>query len=234
MSKQIKHLYWAWIVSAAAACTGFTGTTPAHAQQAAGCGDLANAYGPFDYRSEKKKLGVVEQYHFTPSVEALVRGVRSASVGGDLAYTLRAFPNHHRALLAMVRYGEKTKSDQPRGANYTVECYLERALRFQPDDVVARLIYVHYLITNKRATDASAQLQSAETYAENDGYAHFYMGMLYLELKDYARALAHAHKAHELQYDMSELREALNKAGHWSEPAPKPAAQGSVATPAKP
>ena len=36
------------------------------------CGSLANAYGPFDYRSDKTQLPVVDHFHFTPQVENLV------------------------------------------------------------------------------------------------------------------------------------------------------------------
>ena len=68
-----------------------------------GCGALQNAFGPFDYRTERGyNLDVVESYHFTPPVEALIRG-SSGTIGGDLDYTLRAFPNHDRALNATIR-----------------------------------------------------------------------------------------------------------------------------------
>src|SRR5882672_10328606 len=65
-----------------------------------GCGALPNAYGPFDYRIEHDKLAIVEAYHFTSQVELLIRG-QSGALGADLDYTLRAAPNHHRALVAM-------------------------------------------------------------------------------------------------------------------------------------
>lgn len=68
-----------------------------------GCGALQNAFGPFDDRTARGyNLDVVGSYHFTPPVEALIRGA-SGTIGGDLDYTLRAFPNHHRALNATNR-----------------------------------------------------------------------------------------------------------------------------------
>src|SRR4051794_26054278 len=80
-------------------------STAAFAQQAPSqCGSLANAYGPFDYRStDKTALNMVEGPHFPPKVEALISG-NSGPIGAELGYTLRAFPNHHRALLAVMRY----------------------------------------------------------------------------------------------------------------------------------
>ena len=38
------------------------------------CGPLTNAYGPFDYRTQRDKLQVVEEHHFTPKVESLLAG----------------------------------------------------------------------------------------------------------------------------------------------------------------
>lgn len=78
----------------------------AMAQQVPGCGSLQNAFGPFDYRDPEARgepLRLVESAHFTPSVESLVKG-NSGTVAGDLDYTLRAFPNHHRALYSVAQY----------------------------------------------------------------------------------------------------------------------------------
>lgn len=79
------------------------------------CGDLANAYGPFDYTNPEhrsKNLGVVERFHFTLEVESLIRG-KSSYIWGDLDYTLRAFPNHHRALYAFARYEIRERQKKP-------------------------------------------------------------------------------------------------------------------------
>ena len=91
----------------AAAVAAATWGARLFAQEVPGCGVLQNAYGPFDYRdpvSKRDNLPIVESFHFTPDVESLRHG-RSGSVLGDLRYTLRAFPNHHRALKSMARYG---------------------------------------------------------------------------------------------------------------------------------
>ena len=101
------------------------------------CGSLQNAYGPFDYRNDKDKLGVVEAYHFSTEVASLIKG-KSGSLGGDIDYTLRAFPNHPRALMAMVQLGWREKTTKVSGAQYSVECYLHRAIRFRDDDGTSR------------------------------------------------------------------------------------------------
>ena len=96
------------------------------------CGELANAYGPYDYRSSRDKLAIVEAAHFTPDVEALRSG-STGQLGGDIDYTLRASPNHPRALIAMANLGRRMNSEQPPGAKYTLACYFDRAVRFADD-----------------------------------------------------------------------------------------------------
>ena len=44
------------------------------------CGELESADGPFDYRTDKNKLGVVEKFHFGTGVETPVSG-KSGSLG---------------------------------------------------------------------------------------------------------------------------------------------------------
>jgi tetratricopeptide (TPR) repeat protein len=182
------------------------------------CGPLDNPYGPFDYVTQKNRLGVVEQYHFTPSVEALTGGSSSYQVGEDIDYTLRAFPNHHRALMALVRLGERKHSAQPVGLTYSVECYFERALRFRPLDGTVRMIYARYLFQDQRLSQANQQLEAAASTAGDNAFAHYNIGLLYLEQENYALALAHAHKAYSLGFLQPALREQLQLRGKWKEP----------------
>lgn len=186
------------------------------------CGSLDNPYGPFDYRLQKSKLTIVEQYHFTPNVESLVSGKSSTFVGGDLDYTLRASPNHHRALMAMMRLGEKLKTPQPQGLSYSVECYFERALRFRSDDSIARMIYATYLFKNNREPEALRQLALASESAGDNPFTHYNIGLIYLDLKRYDQALAQAHKAYGLGFIQPALREQLKKQGKWKEPSETP------------
>lgn len=200
----------------------------AFAQVAAStCGPITvqGQFGPFDYRTDKSKLSIVESFHFTPAVEALIRGKSTFLPGPDLSYTLGAFPNHHRALLAMMRYGEKSKSPQPQGASYPVECYFERALRFRPDDTVARMIYATYLAKNARAPESIQQLEQATASAGDNAFSHYNIGLVYFDLKDYDRALRQAHKAIGLGFQQTALRDQLQRVGKWTEPSGKSSAE---------
>jgi hypothetical protein len=213
---------------------------PAAAQSVASdaCGPLKppGQFGPFDYRKEHgEPLQLVQGAHFPPKVEQLIGGNRGY-LGGDIDYTLRAFPNHHRALVSMMEYAKRTQQDPPPHMHYTVECYLDRAIRMAPDDVIVRILYAQYLASKSRIDEADAQLRSADTLAGNDGFTHYNIGLAYLEMKQYERALSQAHQALALGMTRDALKNALIAAGKWVDapqaPAPAPAAAAS--TPAGP
>jgi len=187
----------------------------------------AGGYGPFDYRIHRDKLPIVEAHHFTPAVETLVSG-KSGSLGGDIDYTLRAFPNHHRALLAMMRLGERTKSPQVDRANHSVECFFKRALHFAPDDTVARMLYATFLAKADREADAIRQLERATLNAGDNPFSHYNIGLVYVDLKRYDKALRQAHRAMALGFPKPDLMNALKQAGQWKEPG----ADGAASAPA--
>jgi tetratricopeptide (TPR) repeat protein len=203
--------------------------TPVQAQQKAvryredpnnPCGLIfTKHYGPFDYRLVKGKFDNVERFHFTPNVESLVRG-ESGPLGADIDYTLQASPNHHRALIAMQRLSERVRTDRPPGANFPIECYYERALRFQPDDTVARGLYAIYLHKQSRTADAIKQLDVAVNYAGENPLSHYNIGLLYFENGAHEKALAEAHLARRLGWESTKLEESLKAAGKWRDPPP--------------
>jgi hypothetical protein len=93
---------WVNVTAVATAFLLLTSTSLAQTQSSA-CGPLENAYGPYDYRTDKAKLPIVLGAHFTPEVEALIRGATSTRPGHDIDYTLRAIPNNPRALYSMMQ-----------------------------------------------------------------------------------------------------------------------------------
>lgn len=196
---------------------------------AAACGSIdRGGNGPFDYRTERgQNLKVVESFHFTPNIESLISG-NSAPLGAELDFTLRAFPNHHRALMAMVRLGEKLKSPQPPGAPHSVECYFERALRFRPDDSTARMIYATFLAKNGREPETIKQLELAATKAGDNAFTHYNIGLIYFDIKNYDQALAQAHVAYSLGFGQSALRDELKSVGKWKEQEEKSTEPPSV------
>jgi tetratricopeptide (TPR) repeat protein len=181
------------------------------------CGPLRNAYGPYDYRSDKDKLQIVEGAHFTPEVANLVRGNTGDRPGGDIDYTLRAFPNHPGALMSMVRLGDKEKTMKPSGAHYSVECYLYRAIRFRDNDGTAKVIYASYLAKKGRNAEALKQLNQATELGEDSANLDYNIGLIYFNLGKFDEALKYAHSAYKRGFPLPGLRDKLKKVGKWSE-----------------
>jgi len=229
-----------WVSRAAIAISLLLVTSPSLAQtQSSNCGPLENGYGPYDHRTDKDKLPIVLVAHFTPEVEALVRGNTTTQPGGDIDYTLRAIPNNPRALVAMMRLGQKENTDKPSGSRYTVECWFDRAIRFRPDDQVVRMLYSTFLANNARKPEAVQQLEIVLKFTQDNPFTHYNVGLVYFDLGEYGNALTQAHKAIDLGFTRPELREKLLAAGKWEEPRAKPESAaveptGSASAPQRP
>ena len=200
------------------------------------CYETANGYGPFDYTSSdvrENKLPIVERFHFTPDVENLIRG-QSSSVNGDLNYTLRASPNHHRALIAMMNY----KLRHPANPNSTdaMECYLTRAITFAPKDATVRLIAGIYYQRLGKLDAALEQMDAAHTLDATSANIAYNLGLLYFDKKDLDKAEQYAKQAYDAGFPLKGLRQKLVKAGrlkNYTPPEPekaKPAEKAEAPT----
>lgn len=182
------------------------------------CTGGAQGFGPYDYTNPAHrggKLSIVESRHFTPTVERL-QGGKSSLLLNDLDYTLRAFPNHHRALFALIRFftepghtmaGAGKLGSQP-------ECYLQRALRFKPDDGKVSLLYGLYLHKLGKLAEAEPYYRSAVKLMPRSAEAHYNLGLLLTDMERYKEAVPEAHLAYRLGYPLSGLRRRLAAAGH--------------------
>jgi tetratricopeptide (TPR) repeat protein len=183
---------------------------------ATNCGPLIHHDQGGDYTNatDREGLPVVEQFHFTPEVEHLIRG-KSDKLGGDIGYTLEHFPNHHRALAAMARLALRDKTSQPQGARYTVECYFDRALRTRADDAQVHSLFGGYLLALGELDSALEQLREAARLEPANATAQYNLGLLHVRKRNYAEALACAHAAYALGFPLEGLKKKLIAAGQW-------------------
>ena len=185
------------------------------------CGNpFVNHFGPFDYRSATQSdRQLVERAHFTPGIESMTTPGTTTrrEMAGDVAYTLAVFPNHHRALITMSRLAARYQSDPAPGTKMTVECWFDRAIRFRPDDTVARALYAQFLFKKNRKEEALQQLGIAETHAKDNPLSHYNLGLLYFEFGDFEKAGAQARIARDLGAPQTQLIDQLKAAGKWKD-----------------
>jgi hypothetical protein len=203
-----------------AVCVAALGASGASAQLPGDCGNpFESGYGPFDYRTatyDQKHLVEIVGGHFTTSVETLVSG-NTGTVGKELDYTLRAFPNHPRALLAMIRLGQRDRTTRPKGAEYTVECWVERAVSFRPDDIGVRQVRGIYYSMLKKYKEAIADFKTVIEQQPDSANAHYNLGLSYFEVGSYDDALAEAKLARSLGFPLDGLKNKLKAKGKWRE-----------------
>lgn len=202
------------LLPASVMAIGFSGTD----LEGRPCTGKSQRYGPFDYTNPEhlaKKLSIVEDHHFTPEMEQLRRGT---NLSYNLDYTVRAFPNHHRALFAMIRYVTEGRDKQRKKLVTPPECYLQRAIRFQPADGTVYMLYGLYLHKLKHLQDAESFYKKAVALIPDSPEANYNYGLLLTDMERYEEAKPYARKAYQLGYPLPGLRRRLASAGFTLKP----------------
>ncbi len=202
----------------------FTPLTMGAAKSKSFCGELKSSFGPFDYMerfNHSGQLKVVEAHHFTSEVENLIRGNTSSTPAGDLDYTLHAWPNHHRALISLVKYSIREKSTRIPDLKWPVECYFDRAIRMNANDAQVRSIYSAFLSHHGRNKEALEHLEVAASLEPDNATILYNLGLLYFRQKDYEKASHYAERAYGFDFPLPGLRNKLIQAGKWRRPAAK-------------
>jgi len=207
--------FWlAVLVANPAAAAGWVGSD----FNGAPCTGKPTGYGPFDYLQRaflQEKLSIVERFHFTPEVENLVRG-KSGYIWGDLDYTLRAWPNHHRALNAMIRFQEHLDKTEIRRLKASevppVECYLQRAIAFSPRDATSRMLFAIFLHRKGQMAKARKVYEGAIQLAPQDLQLQYNYGLLLVDLGELERAREVAKLVYAQDFPLPGLRRKLKSA----------------------
>jgi tetratricopeptide (TPR) repeat protein len=184
------------------------------------CGNLtadAGGYGPYDYRdpvAQREWIPRVEMRHFTSNVENLLSGNTSSTPGGDIDYTLRHIPNHHRALNSMMRLALRQRTDKPGGSRYTMQCWFARAHQFAPDDGIVWMIQGIYLDKKGKLEQAINAMQKGLEHEPRNPNIHYNLGLLYVKAGDYTKARKHADLAYQAGFPLQGLKRKLRQKGH--------------------
>ena len=211
--------------------------------RATNCGDPydsadSGGIGPYNLydQSIPEKIDIVVRLHFTPYMEEVAvngstsrkavtaeeRGGGESRVAANLDYTLRAIPNHARALYAMGMFQLRLREQSNLEATWeykTAECYFERAIMYTPDDGQVYLAYAMFRHKQGQPELALKNYQEALQIMPNAVDAHYSVGLLYVQMKEFELARQHAWKAYEMGYPLPGLRNALQRRGEW-QPVP--------------
>lgn len=175
----------------------------------------------FDYLSERNKVGIVEGFHFYQDIEQLA--VHQNRLDGDLDYTLRSIPNHHRALWARVRFHLRLIEDEDnrralfarehrREGTPPPECYFQRAKVFNPGDGMVSAVFGIYLHEMNMYEAALTEYKRAEELIPSYSELAYNMGLLYLDMGNLVKAREYADKARDLGHPLRGLRRKLEEA----------------------
>lgn len=203
------------IAAALALCAGAN----LHAAPMNFCGELDNAYGPYDVRKRAEmpdKIHIVEHAHFTADVENGIKG-NTSTLGGDLDYTLRAIPNHHRALATLAAVALRDHEIQIQGMRYPVECWFNRALRFAPDDPAVYASYGTYLFSLGQIDRAGEMFKRGIAYEPDNITLNYNLGLVYFKQHDYDKARTYAKKAYAAGYPLPGLKNKLIEVHQWDD-----------------
>lgn len=183
------------------------------------CKGKRTTYGPFDYRKRQSlstQLGLVEGAHFNENVENLKEGAKHKyNLYGDIDYTLRAFPNHYRALYTTIRLRTLEGRPYQKKGLEQPECYLNRAIKFTPGDPTVYSLYGILLHKLDRFNEALEKYLKAQEINPNDIQTKYNIGLLLCEMKRFDEAKKYALEVYNNNYPLNGLKNRLIKSGHW-------------------
>lgn len=217
------------------------GTLMASAALAEDCGrpgDSPGRFGPYDYRDRARlpaEISVVERHHFTSYMEEMALfGFASRQavvieeqkggkelIGGNLDYTLYAFPNHHPALNAMGAWQLRLRQTTGKPPEIiareegvrTAECYFERAVMMAANDGVVHLAYGVFLHKAGNLNKALEHYLLAVELMPDSPEAAYNLGLARFDRREYEQAAAQAARAYGMGYPLQGLKNKLRGVG---------------------
>jgi len=173
-------------------------------------------YGPYDYLLRQQyptELGLVEGAHFTSNVENLVSGKKSKDPMPDLDYTLRAWPNHHRALNSVIRLRIRYGDNFPRQTIVPAECYLQRALNFSPKDANTHMLYAMLLQRMNYSDKAYDSHKAAEELDSDNVQVMYNLGLLLCDMGKFQEAKKYSDEVYARGFPLPGLKRRLERNG---------------------
>jgi Tfp pilus assembly protein PilF len=109
---------------------------------------------------------------------------------------------------------------------------LRHAREFAPDDVDVILAQAYYHQKKGDLQRAKSEYGEAIALGTSSAEAHYNLGLLYFEMKDYRSAREQARLAYSSGYPLPGLKNKLKKAGYWDDSDEKAGADSAAPPPA--
>lgn len=177
--------------------------------------------GHFDYTNaahKVKHLEIVEKHHFTKEIRLLIKG-KSSSIPAEIDYTLRAWPNHHKALNSLMYYRFINQYDIVKGNKPNLisplECYFQRAINFSSKDATSSLLYAIFLKKIKKFNEADKYYQRAIAIRPDELLIRYNYGLFLFKIKKYEQAMSQARVIYRNEFSQMKLKQKLVASGHW-------------------
>lgn len=190
-----------WIV----ACSLFAATATAQTQ--------TQYHDYYKARLTKEGRGLlsrVEGYHLEQGVGKMKAG-QYAYAYGDFDFILRYFPNHPRGLALMSELCD-VKWKNPR---CDTEGRFRNAIEINPRAPQTFIVNGIHLQRLNRVPEATESYKRAIALDPASASAHYNLGLIYLEQKQFELANRHAQLAYSIGMPYPGLRDKLTQAGQW-------------------
>lgn len=155
-------------------------------------------------------LSRVEGYHLEQGVGKMHAG-RYSYAYADFDFILRYFPNHPRGLALFAELCD-VKWKNPR---CDTEARLKNAIEINPRAPQTFIVYGMHLQRLNRVPEAIESYKRAAVLNPASAAAHYNLGLIYLEQKQFELANRHAQLAYSIGMPYPGLRDKLTQAGQW-------------------
>lgn len=174
---------------------------------------------------EARTLNNVMHHHFGPGRDRTAAGNFGAALS-DFEFILNYFPNHPQVLVALSELCEKWRTA---ACDLKAEQWFQRAITLNPSAGQSHVLQAMHYHRRNKLDEAVKSYKRALDVAPESLNAHYNLGLVYTDLKQYELANLHAQKSYALGAQYPGLRNRLQKAGKWNPNVTLPASSAKPA-----
>ena len=185
-------------------------------------------YAPRTAKNEIQLYNNVMGHHFNQGQKELADRRYHAALA-HYEFILRYYPNQPQVLGLLSELCMKWKSPK-----CDADGWFQRAIERNPNAAPTYLANGIHLHKNERIKEAAEAYLRAAELAPDSINAHYNLGLVYIDLKQYDLANQHAQKSYQLGASLPGLRNRLERLSKWNTNVSMPASEAKSPSDAKP